>query len=49
MDITGDYDSGRLGHAQRIMGNGVIILPLHKFKHPSQWYYKAQGNKMNDF
>jgi hypothetical protein len=23
-------------------GNGVIIIPPHDFKHPPNWYYRAQ-------
>jgi hypothetical protein len=28
-------------HAQRVMGNGVIIIPPHDFKQSSRWYYRV--------
>jgi hypothetical protein len=35
-------------HAQMIMGNGVIIPP-HKFKQLSCWYYRLQKVKKYEF
>jgi hypothetical protein len=29
-------------HAQRIMGNDVIIIPQYDFENPSRWYYRMQ-------
>jgi hypothetical protein len=33
-------------HAQRIMGNGVIILLSQEFEHPSRWDYRMLEGKM---
>jgi hypothetical protein len=36
-------------HAQKIMGNGIIIIPPHNFMHPSWWYYQLYELKKYDF
>jgi hypothetical protein len=33
------------GHAQKIMRNGVIVIPPHDFKQLSGWYCRVQKVK----
>jgi hypothetical protein len=32
------YKDDSDAHAQRIMGNDVIVIPPHESKHMSRWY-----------
>jgi hypothetical protein len=36
-------------HAQRIIGSGGIIIPLHEFKRLSCWHYREQKFKNYDY
>jgi hypothetical protein len=36
-----------IAHAQRITGNGVLIVTPHSFEHPSRWYYELQEINYN--
>jgi hypothetical protein len=36
-------------HAQRITGNGVIIIPPHDFKQPPSWYHRVLKFKKCEF
>jgi hypothetical protein len=31
------------------MGNGIIIVPPHDFKHPSRWNFRLKEIKMYEF
>jgi hypothetical protein len=32
-------------HAQRTVGNGVLVVPPHDFEHLSRWYYQLYSLK----